>query len=385
MRFIEITTAFVRVDKYSAFSLKRRGAVERPNSFGRVRRDFTQFVPRWDSVGRHDLAWLRERSAFTLVELLVVIAIIGILIGLLLPAVQAARESSRKTACSNQLRQMSLATLQFHDVRQQFPIGRQGDENSFGQHTQLFPFLELGNITMTFDFSVPAGQNSARLVKIPLFLCTSDIEDRMLDADNGANQYNWGKNNYRANAGSEFGMTVNTNTVNAKETNTGIFLTNDSVRLAQITDGTTHTAMFCEAIRGDADDDRIEQETDLFQIANNANTNTTDKVYAKCIALNPLTKSGAANQTSYAGRNWIWGNYMTTRYNHVMLPNSWSCTRGNSPNNNGGAVTASSRHRGGVNLALCDGSVRFVTNDIDLTTWRALGSKDGGETTVNGY
>lgn len=385
MRFIEITTAARTVDRYSAFSLKRRGAVERPNSFGRVRRDFGQFAPRCDLLARRGLAHHQPRSAFTLVELLVVIAIIGILIGLLLPAVQAARESSRKTACSNQLRQMSLATLQFHDVRQQFPIGRQGDENSFGQHTQLFPYLELGNISMSFDFSVPAGQNAARLVKIPLFLCTSDIEDRMLDADNGANQFNWGKNNYRANGGSEFGMTANTNTVNAKETNTGIFLTNDSVRLAQITDGTTHTAMFSEAIRGDADDDHLEQESDLFQIANNANTNSTDKVYAKCIAINPLNKTGASDQTSFAGRNWIWGNYMTTRYNHVMLPNTWSCTRGNSPNNNGGAVTASSRHRGGVNVALCDGSVRFVTNDIDLVTWRALGSKDGGESTINGF
>ena len=385
MRFIEVATAEVAVDRQSTFSLKRRDAVGRPNSFGRVRRDFAHFAPRCDLIARRDLSWRGERSAFTLVELLVVIAIIGILIGLLLPVVQAARESSRKTACSNQLRQMSLATLQFHDVRQQFPIGRQGDENSFGQHTQLFPYLELANISLTFDFSISAGANPARFVKIPLFLCTSDIDDRMLDQDNGANQFNWGKNNYRANAGSEFGMTTNTNTVQARETNTGVFLTNDAVRLAQITDGTTHTAMFSEAIRGDGDDDHIEQESDLFQIANNANTNTTDKVYAKCIAINPLNKAGSADQTSFAGRNWIWGNYMTSRYNHVMLPNSWSCTRGNSPNNNGGAVTASSRHRGGVNLALCDGSVRFVTNDIDLATWRALGSKDGGETPVNGY
>jgi prepilin-type processing-associated H-X9-DG protein len=88
---------------------------------------------------------------------------------------------------------------------------------------------------------------------------------------------------------------------------------------------------------------------------------------------------GSKKQTSFAGRNWINGNYMTTRYNHVMPPNTWSCTRGNSPNNNGGAVTATSRHPGGVNLALADASVRFIKSTVDLAVWRALGSRDGEE------
>lgn len=319
------------------------------------------------------------RSAFTLVELLVVIAIIGVLIALLLPAVQAAREAARRMQCTNHLKQLALAAINFHDHRGAFPIARQGDEDAFGQHSQLFPFMEQGSVTFMFDYSVPAGKNPARFVQIPGFLCPSDVGDRMLNADEGSNQFNWGKNNYRANAGTEFGLTLNGSTPQALEKNNGLFITNYAVRMRDVRDGTSNTALFAETIRGDADDNLIERESDLFQIPNNNNTNTTAKVYERCAAVNPLTMSGSKKQTSFAGRNWINGNYMTTRYNHVMPPNTWSCTRGNSPNNNGGAVTASSRHSNGVNVAFVDGSVHFVSTGVALEVWRALGSRAGME------
>ena len=323
------------------------------------------------------------RRGFTLVELLVVIGIIGVLTALLLPAVQAARESMRRTHCSNQLRQMALAALMFHDARGEFPIGRQGDEDAFGQHTELFRYVELGNITLQFNFNVPAKQNEARFIKIPLFLCPADVDDRMIDADLGANQFNWGKNNYRANAGNKFGLTSEAGLATAREDNNGVFLTNEAIRIAQITDGGSNTALFSEAIRGDGDDNLVEPESDLFQIPKNAKSDTDAEVYTLCRQLDLPTMIGNKKQTSFAGRNWINGNYMTTRYNHVMPPNSWSCTRGNSPNNNGGAVTASSRHPSGVNLALADASVRFIKSTIDLTVWRALGSRDGEEVVIH--
>jgi prepilin-type N-terminal cleavage/methylation domain-containing protein/prepilin-type processing-associated H-X9-DG protein len=326
-----------------------------------------------------------RRQAFTLVELLVVIAIVGVLVALLLPAVQAARESARRSQCSNNLRQMAVAALNFHDAKRTLPIARQGDEEAFGQHTELFPFMEESNITFLFDFSLRPNQNPARFIDIPLFLCPSDIEDRMIHVDEGSNQFNWGKNNYRANAGSEFGLTSESGQVTAKEDNNGLFLTNEAIRLAQVTDGTSHTALFSEAIRGDANDNLVEPESDLFQIPKNDSTKSTQKVYERCTSLDLGSMVGNKKQTSFAGRNWINGNYMTTRYNHVMRPNTWSCTRGNSPNNNGGAVTASSRHNDGVNLALADGSVRFVSSDITLEIWRALGTRDGEEVIASDY
>jgi prepilin-type N-terminal cleavage/methylation domain-containing protein/prepilin-type processing-associated H-X9-DG protein len=322
---------------------------------------------------------VNRRRGFTLVELLVVIAIVGVLSGLLLPAVQSAREAARRSNCSNNLRQMALAALMFHDAHRTFPIGRQGDEDAFGQHTELFPFLEEGTITFQFDYKLPAKKNPARFIKVPLFLCPSDIEDRMWDKDKNAHQFDWGKNNYRACAGSEFGMTSDSGTPTAKEQNNGIFLTNQAIKLAQVTDGASHTALFSEALRGDGDDENIEIESDLFQIGSGNGTNTTEKVYKAAMNLNLSTMRGANKQTSYAGRNWINGNYMTTRYNHVMPPNTFSVTRGNSPNNRGGAITASSRHPGGVNLARADGSVGFINDGIELSVWRALGSRNGNE------
>jgi prepilin-type N-terminal cleavage/methylation domain-containing protein len=319
-----------------------------------------------------------QPTGFTLVELLVVIAIIGTLAGMLLPAVQAARESARRAQCTNKLKQLALATLEFHDAKRAFPIGRQGD-NAFSQHSQLLPYLEEGNLELQLNFNIATGSNPARLTTINAFLCPSDLDDRMTDSTLSADQAGWGRNNYRASAGNDVGTTANSETATAKEQNNGIFITNEAVSLRQVTDGTSHTALFSEAILGDGNDNVVEVESDMFQLKNNNTTATVQQLYAKCIAVVPGSMSGASNQTSYAGRDWINGNYMTTRYNHVMPPNSWSCSRGNSPNDNGGAVTASSRHVSGVNLTLVDGSVRFVDSGVDVTLWQALGSRNGSE------
>ncbi len=325
----------------------------------------------------------KKQGGFTLVELLVVIAIIGVLTALLLPAVQAARESARRTQCTNNLKQLGLATLMFHDAERAYPIGRQGDD-SFSQHAELLPYLESANIQ--FDYSVASSANPSRLIAVDMFLCPSDIDDRMTNTAVSAHQAGWGKNNYRGNGGSDIGLTTNSNTPKAKEQNNGIFLTNETVTMRKVSDGTSRTALFSEMIRGDGNDDNVEVESDLFQVANNNNTNTVDKLYQKCSAIDPATMAGASKQTSYSGRDWINGNYMTTRYTHVMPPNSWSCSRGNSPNNNGGAVTASSRHGGaGVGIVLCDGSVRFISSNIDLALWRALGSRNGNEVIADNF
>jgi len=325
----------------------------------------------------------RLPSGFTLVELLVVIAVIGILIALLLPAVQAARESSRRTHCLNNLKQLSLAALTFHDANNTFPMGRQ-QPNPFSQHSRLLPYLEQGNLFAQLDYTKGTGTNDEKFISVSTFLCPSDSVDRMTDPTQSAHQFDatlgaWGRNNYRANAGNDIGLTTNDGDVKAWEQNNGIFLTNAVVRIAQIVDGTSNTALFSEKIRGDGDDNSVEVISDYFQLANNGTTKSAAQVFQKCMALTPATLVGASAQTSYAGRDWINGNYMTTRYNHIMAPNTWSCSRGNSPNANGGAVTACSRHVNGVGMALADGSSRFVNDSINVDIWKALGSRDSGE------
>src|SRR5262245_268971 len=116
----------------------------------------------------------RRSRGFTLIELLVVIAIIGILISLLLPAVQAARESGRRTSCSNNLHQLGLALQLHHDTRQFFPPGT---TNGMSQHALLLPFMELSVLSDKIDWNVPYNDPANDLVRttiVPSFLCPSD-------------------------------------------------------------------------------------------------------------------------------------------------------------------------------------------------------------------
>jgi prepilin-type N-terminal cleavage/methylation domain-containing protein len=327
----------------------------------------------------------RLKLGFTLVELLVVVAIIGILIGLLLPAVQSARESGRRTTCSNNLRQLGIAVHCFLDSSGGvYPTGRmKGTDDAllWSVHSQILPYLEQVSTYKNINFlKSPSDPANAQVVttQIDTFLCPSDIN--RLTADVGDGQFGWGKNNYKANAGNDTGQWFpNTNT----EQNNGIFVTNQPIRLEQVTDGTAHTALFSEAILGDGDDNHIEAPSDWFRIS--TGDATASEVYNECVSLTP--QAGAGNQFSRSGRNWVMGNYVVTRYNHVMPPNSRSCARCASgtadlttaANNQGGATTASSRHPGGVNLVMADSSLQFISNDVDPLVWSALGSRNGGE------
>jgi len=321
-------------------------------------------------------------AGFTLVELLVVVSIIGILSGLLVPAVQSAREAARRTECSNNLRQLGIATMNFVSTNDCFPLGRdKPGEDVWSAHARLLPYMEETPTFQQIDFSQPPGNaRHAQVCQtvVKTFLCPAD-RNRMNFQDQGNNnQYPWAKNNYRGNAGNDTGEWNAT----TGEQNNGIFVTAIPVRLCQVTDGISHTAMFAEAIMGDADDNHIETPGDWFRVP--LTDETALQVYTACQKVTPAAGTGA--QFSRSGRNWVRGNFVTTRYNHIMPPNTWSCVRcaaGNvgadQINDNGGATTASSRHPGGVNLATADAAVHFVSNTIDIKVWQALGSRDGGE------
>ena len=324
---------------------------------------------------------------FTLVELLVVIAIIGILIALLLPAVQAAREAARRSQCSNNLKQLGLAAHNYHSAHRTFPPGRiiKDHGKTWSQHARMLPYLEQANVYELVNFNQSPGHSSnkeARLSQINTFRCPSDF-NRMLE-NVGPNHYGWGKNNYKGNAGNDTGQMKNNN-----EQNNGIFVTDIAVRIRDCKpDGTTHTALFSEAVMGDADVNRAEVPSDWFRISES--NQTREQVYQACLSVAPAT--GSANQIARSGRNWTYGNYIPTRYNHVMPPNAASCGRRDGGNNldatvnsKGGATTASSRHGEGVNICMADGSVRFIGDEIDLNIWWALGSRNGAEVIRDEY
>ncbi len=279
-----------------------------------------------------------QRPGFTLVELLVVIAIIGILVALLLPAIQAAREAARRAECKNKLRQLAVASLNYETAKKEFPLGRQQGTTAdnktivhWGFLAHLLPYVESASLhdLIDFDSDISVDLHPARLAKIDLFICPSDEEDRVNTIDCG--QLNYGRCSYRGNGGGDTGETYEVPSTaggsahDFREKNNGIFLTNLAVKMRQVIDGTSHTAMFSEKVRGDSDADVIEIESDWFKI--NGTGQTAEEVYTKCNDLYLANKVGQSYQFPCGGRNWVRGDYATTRYNHIMPPNSKSCAR----------------------------------------------------------
>lgn len=326
------------------------------------------------------------RRGVTLLELLVVIAIIALLVSLLLPAVQRMREASRQLVCKSNLKQIGLALHNYEEAHRVLPFGVGGDMDGskggaearrYSCHSQLLPFLDQADVYSRIDFNIapfepyysaqtgPNGEygpnGGAAMVKIPVFICPSDL-DRM--------PFIWGRNNYRSCTGSDWG---------GKYSN-GMFNQISSTRLTDVQDGLSTTAMFSERRKGTGDPKKTDPFSDLYDISNLL---TESQFTWNCRWFDPNVASGYSSRDYDSGQTWLEGNMNWTRYNHLLSPNTVGCKNGVTWD--GVSMPASSLHVGGVNILMGDGSVRFISENVSLDVWRAIGTMNGRETNASDF
>ncbi len=309
----------------------------------------------------------KSRAAFTLIELLVVIAIIAVLVGLLLPAVQKVREAANRIKCNNNLKQLTLAMHNYHDVNKVFPPGTRRKLNDpayvgpgawyddHGWYSHMGPVIEQDNWfkLINFDKSFSDEVNDpARRYKMQVFACPDD----------GLKQNEWGSTNWariRGNYVVNFGNTNYGQTTKANVPFGGApFTIQKSSKIADITDGTSNTLMMAEIITvgdtqgswgGPLSDFSTSLGGQTFEAWLTPNSPTWDDVARVCPPHSALN--------GIPGCNFLGDNDQT--------PNQ--------------SFAARSKHPGGVNASFSDGSVRFFSNTINLATWRALSTSRGGE------
>lgn len=350
----------------------------------------------------------RQRRGFTLIELLVVIAIIAVLIGLLLPAVQKVREAANRMKCSNNLKQMVLGAHNYESTFSQFPPGAgQLPTYAVNGTTQvlpsptttqpaaqrpspqalILPYLEQANKYNQFNFDRDVhGDNAnaaARTQDVPIFLCPSDPSSATfaVTLPSGATAA-MGRGNYHASIGNDSRPT------NKDGTTGGLFYVEftstqwktllnrpGAVKIGDVSDGTSNTAMFAEIKRGNFAGTRNPpvEPWDCRNLSPNAipvGTNAALQV--------PPTTCDSMTQASlgYSGLQYHRSFANTSFYTHTVPPNyqGGDCTDLSNLH-----LAARSFHSGGVNVGLCDGSIRFVAQNIDPLVWRIFGSRADGQ------
>ncbi len=345
---------------------------------------------------------LRHRG-FTLIELLVVIAIIAVLIALLLPAVQQAREAARRTQCKNNLKQIGLALHNYHDVHNKFPMLSSTKPNTanpswglqswegFSPTVMMLPYLDQAPMYNRYDFNVAVEDGPVNNIltntKLPAMLCPSDR-----DYAGGGRP----GNNYLYCSGPALSW------VNADNAAIGLFNivyvnggTGSKITgIRDCTDGTSNTIAVAERNHGDGSDSRFDITGDVITANPRGGIESAGSPALYGRTFIPRSQivaaygsictvpTGAGGHYSDIGSQWARPANGWTMFATLLTPNSSTpdCTSGGGLSDGSGVITARSRHTGGAQALLADGTVRFISENIDETTWQRLGAMNDGNT-----
>jgi prepilin-type processing-associated H-X9-DG protein len=360
-----------------------------------------------------------------LIELLVVIAIIAVLIALLLPAVQAAREAARRAQCTNNLKQLGLAIHNYHSTNNVFPpLWGNFANPGFGQPLDggpgpwplnwavaILQYMEQsplynaanyygGQFGGAFD---DVNLNTVTAAKISTLVCPSEsirngpwiastFTSYHANMGGPSPIYAWTGPIVPMN-GAYSGEPGHPNIPQAAGSGTRSYL--GSFGFEAVTDGSSNTALFSEALVGIngfspvKPGDRPNSLRVSYQLNLNVNWDTQDPGAALAFVQACKSVPGTAtptNPTQWSGACWD-GDHAGTlhfnAYNHFNTPNGLSCVAANSwggpPGGLNDAITANSLHPGGVNVCFTDGTVRFVKDTVAVQTWWSIGTRSLGE------
>jgi len=351
------------------------------------------------------------RRGFTLIELLVVIAIIAVLIALLLPAVQAAREAARRAQCVNNLKQIGLALHNYHSANNTFPMasslnpftspyvlpppGSGGWSNITSWNNWSAQGLMLGYLEQTALYNAINFSYAPEWADNPCYYINSTVSNAVISSfvcpsDGNAGKNGW-INSYAASQGTTtYGYPFNDADYNTYHKSTGLFAYQRNYSIADVTDGTSNTIAFSEFI--------VNTEKNapaLGKSAGNVGSGANLNYDASAVGLAKVQADWQLCSASFQGgtigngpgSRWSTGAMGYTMFNTVVPPNGggnvkWSACRMGccAQAQHADYVNATSRHSGGVNVAMGDGSVKFIKSTISIPTWWALGTRAGEET-----
>lgn len=300
----------------------------------------------------------RTRFGFTLIEVLVLFALIAFAIGLLLPMIQRLREAAARMQSQNNLKQIAIACHNYHDANKSLPSGI--DMNGFSAAAHLLPYIEQEALYKQIQFNIPARAQANQLVaknQIKTFLSPQDPSASLPRST--------APTSYLFSAGTKYSL----------DNNNGAFFRNSKISLVQIPDGTSNTVMLGETLMGDGakiavDVKRQHVELDSMELLKlNDNSGVQEFANGKNIASNRCF-------------SWIQGQFLQGTFTGTRTIND---TKPDVNCAGSGGLSSLRSLSGGVNVAICDGSVRFVSQSISMQTWQAACTRDGGEVLGNDW
>ncbi len=333
-----------------------------------------------------------ETRGFTLIELLVVVFVIGVLAALLLPAVQASREASRRIDCINHLKQVGIALQSYESIYGFFPgvvtISGSVGKTTYSNHgysplVRMLAQMDQGPLynatNLTGEATLPSSlwaNITAMSLTVNLFLCPADLIPPVSGYGRSSYRFNIGPSPWHAPAPLK------------QDANDGPFTTHRFYGPASFKDGLSQTVGASERLQGNwtagvwSDGDYVVTGAGDALMGSLTQPVTTDWVLSVC-----ASASASLPIETRSGESWFLSGYHFTNYNHCATPNAkiHDCSIYSFKEDihwrtlHEGVFTARSRHPGGVNAMMMDGSVRFIRDPINLAVWRALATRERGD------